>query len=354
VRLERRDENSLWLSLAAPAGAVGASLLICSLLMLAAGAPILTSFGLMVQGALGSGNALSETLTRATPLIFTGLSVAVAFRARIWNIGAEGQLYAGALATVAFGSDGGTIATLVPGWALPPITITAAFLAGALLLLGPVMLKVRFGVDEVVTTLLLNFIVLLFVSMLLDGPFRDPMSMGWPQTPPVADAATLRHLFGGTSRLHSGFVIAVLAALCLWLFNARSVWGYEMRAVGFSRDGARFAGMPVGSIILRVALLSGGLAALAGYSEVAGVKNYLTLDMSPGFGYSGIVVAMLAQLHPVGVVASAIFVAATFVGADAMSRSVGVPNYIADVIVAVSLLTMLIAIMFARYRLRHE
>jgi simple sugar transport system permease protein len=127
-----------------------------------------------------------------------------------------------------------------------------------------------------------------------------------------------------------------------------------MRAVGYSQSGARFAGMPVVSVLLRVALLSGGIAGLAGFNEIAGVKGYLTLDMSPGFGYSGIVVAMLAQLHPAAVVASAIFVAAIFVGADAMSRAVAVPNYIADVIVSVSLLTMMVAMMLTRYRIRHE
>jgi general nucleoside transport system permease protein len=353
MRLERRHSDSLLLDLAAPVGAVFASLLICSLLILAAGAPVLKAYGTLLLGALGSWYAVSETLTRATPLIFTGLAVAVAFRSRIWNIGAEGQLYAGALATVVVGADGGHIASLLPGWMLPPVTFAAAFLAGAVLLLGPVILKVRLGVDEVVTTLLSNFIVLLFVSMLLDGSLRDPMSMGWPQSVPVADAVNLRHLGGSTVRLHTGFVLGVMAALIVWLLDARSVWGYEMRAVGFSRAGASFAGMPVGSVIFRVAFLSGGLAALAGFSEIAGAKNYLTLDMSPGFGYSGIVVAMLAQLHPIGVVASAVFVAAIFVGADAMSRSVGIPNYIADVIVAVSLLTMLVAIMLTRYRIRN-
>lgn len=354
MRLERRQSDSWLLDMAAPFGAVLVSLLICSLLILASGASVLKAYGMMLQGALGSGYAVSETLTRATPLIFTGLAVAIAFRARIWNIGAEGQLYAGALATVILGADGGRLASFLPGWLLPLVVFAGAFLAGALLLLAPVFLKVRLGVDEVVTTLLSNFIILLLVSMLLDGSLRDPMSMGWPQSAPIADAVNLRHLGGSSSRLHSGFVIAVLAALIIWLLNARSVWGYEMRAVGFSRAGASFAGMPVGSVIFRVALLSGGLAALAGFSEIAGVKNYLTLDMSPGFGYSGIVVAMLAQLHPLGVVASAIFVAAIFVGADAMSRSIGIPNYIADVIVAVSLLTMLVAIMLTRYRIRHE
>jgi general nucleoside transport system permease protein len=354
MRLERRETDRISLRLAAPIGAVTASLLICSPLVKAAGASVSWAYWTMIVGAVGSVNAISETLTRATPLIFTGLSVAVAFRARIWNIGAEGQLYAGALATVLVAAEGGRIAAAVPHWALPIIAGAAAFAAGALLLLGPVVLKVKFGVDEVVTTLLSNFVMLLFVSFLLDGPFKDPMSMGWPQTPPVDGAVSFRLLIGGAARLHGGFLLALLIAASLWLFNVRSIWGYEMRAVGYSQSGARFAGMPVTSVLLRVALLSGGIAGLAGFNEIAGVKGYLTLDMSPGFGYSGIVVAMLAQLHPAGVVASAIFVAAIFVGADAMSRAISIPNYIADVIVSVSLITMLVAMMTTRYRIRYE
>jgi general nucleoside transport system permease protein len=353
MRLEKRHDNSLAVQLVAPIGAVAASLVICSLLVVAAGAPLSVAYAALLKGAIGSGSALSDTLTRATPLIFTGLAVAVAFRARIWNIGAEGQLYAGALATVAVAADGGPIAMFVHGLPLALLAFVAAFLSGGLLLLGPVMLKLKLGVDEVVTTLLSNFIMLLLVSLLLDGPFRDPMSMGWPQTPPVDSSISLPHLFGGATRVHLGFVLALLTAGALWLFNARSVWGYEIRAVGFNQAGARFAGMPIGAVMFRVALLSGGVAGLAGFSEVAGVKGYLTLDMSPGFGYSGIVVAMLAQLNPIGVVAAAIFVAAIFVGADAMSRAVAVPNSIADVVVSVSLLTMLIAVMLTRYRIRN-
>ena len=138
-------------------------------------------FYLVARGAAGSQFALFETLTRATPLIFTGLAVAVAFRARLWNIGAEAQLYAGAVVTVVLGTG----ALPLPGVVLIPLIMLAAMLAGALLLAGPALLKMRFGVDEVVTTLLLNFIVLLFVSMLLDGPLKDPMGLGWPQSPKV-------------------------------------------------------------------------------------------------------------------------------------------------------------------------
>ena len=239
----------------------------------------------------------------------------------------------------------------MPAPALIPLIMICVMLAGALLLLGPAVLKVRFGVDEVVTTLLLNFIVILFVSMLLEGVLKDPTGLGWPQSKRVIAEAQLPRLIQG-KRLHFGFVIAVASAVIMWVVMKKTTLGYEMRAVGNNAEAARFAGIPVNRVLMKTALLSGGLAALAGFSEVAGLKGNLTLDLSPGFGYTGIVVAMLAMLNPLGVVASAIFVAGIFVGADAMSRSAGVPSYIAQVMVATALLTMVTAIMLTRYRIK--
>jgi simple sugar transport system permease protein len=140
--------------------------------------------------------------------------------------------------------------------------------------------------------------------------------------------------------------------MLLWAVQRFTTWGFEWRAVGASPDAARFVGMPVDAVVLRAALLSGALAGLAGAGEVAGRTGYVTLDMSPGYGYSGIVIAMLAMLNPIGVVAAAVFVAGMLVGADSMSRAVNVPTYIADVIVAVSLIAMLVATMLTQYRVR--
>ncbi|MBL8700737.1 MAG: ABC transporter permease [Alphaproteobacteria bacterium] len=349
MRLEPRAAPGVALSLAAPACALLAVLAVAALLIAAAGAPVGRAFVLMAQGALGSGFALNETLTRATPLILTGLAAAIAFRARLWNIGAEGQLYMGAVAATVLGTG----AVALPPMLLIPLLIVAGALAGAAMLAGPTILKFRFGVDEVVTTLLLNFIVVLFVGLLLEGPLKDPMGLGWPQAEPIVAAGELPKLAAG-KRLHAGFVLALALALAAWLIDARTTLGLRIRAVGLNAGAARFAGIPIGRTLLATALLSGGMAGIAGVSEVAGLKGNLTLDLSPGFGYGGIVVAMLARLHPLGVVAAAIFVAGIFVGADAMSRGVGVPNYIADVIVAASLLSMLVALLFTRYRLRRR
>ncbi len=347
MRLEPREHQSLALLVGYPVLALAFAAVVCALLVMLTGASPFQGFGLMLKGALGTQFAFFETLTRATPLIFTGLAAAVAFRAKLWNIGAEAQLYMGAVMTVVLGTG----LLPLPWPILWPVLMVSAMIGGALVLSVPTFLKTRFGVDEVVTTLLLNFIVLLFVSMLLEGVLKDPMGLGWPQSKKVIADAQLPKLVQG-KRLHLGFVIAVLAALAVWIVDRKSALGYEMRAVGHNAKAAHFAGIPVNRVLAKTALLSGGLAGLAGWSEVTGLKGNLTLDLSPGFGYSGIVVAMLALLHPIGVVAAAIFVAAVFVGADAMSRTAGVPSYIAHVMVAVSLLSMVTAIMLTRYRLR--
>ncbi len=345
IRLEPRTRISPALALGVPVAAVVVALLLAAVPLAFAGVPVGAAFVLMAQGAAGSVYALTETLTRATPLIFTGLAAAVAFRARLWNIGAEGQLYAGALATVAIGAGA---VTLPPALMIPLVAIAGAA-AGAVMMLVPTLLKTRFGVDEVVTTLLSNFIVILFVSMMLDGALKDPMGGGWPQSAPVLPEAELPRLVAQT-RLHAGLLAALAAAVLIWAFDRFTVWGFEARAVGLNPAGARFAGIRVNATFVRVAILSGALAGLAGVSEVAGLKGNLTQDLSPGFGYTGIVVAMLAMLHPLGVVVAAVFMAGVFVGADTMGRTLGVSSYIANLIVALSLLTMLVGQLFLQWK----
>ena len=351
MRLEKRGEPSAVALFIAPVAAVAMTLLVAALLVLWAGAPVGKTYTLLFQGGFGSVFALSETFTRATPLILTGLAATVAFKARLFNIGAEGQLYAGALAAIAVGGlHGGTGLEWSP-WIVFPLMMLAAALAGALLLLGPALLKTRLGVDEVVTTLLLNFIVLLLVSAMLDGPMKDPTAMGWPQSVALNGELELSKLIEGT-RVHTGLIWATTLAVMLWAVFKHTTIGFSIRAVGANARAAAFAGVPITGTVVLVAMLSGALAGLAGAIEVAGRTSYVTLDMSPGYGYSGIVIAMLAGLHPIGVLAASVFVAGVLVGADSMSRAIGVPTYIADVIVATSLLSVLVATLLTQYRVR--
>lgn len=348
MRLERRTERSTALTLLAPVGAVVTALILSGVLIALAGANVGDAYLAILDGAFGSRLAWTETLTRTAPLILTGLAAAIAFRAKIWNIGGEGQFYLGALTAAALGSQ---------NWLhLPaPLLIVALMLAGAfagmVLLLVPVAMRLRFGVDEVVTTLLLNFVVLLFVSMMIEGPLKDPLAFGWPQSAPIVPEAELPKLVE-RSRLHIGLLVALALAILLQIMQSKTVFGLESRSVGLNPEAARFAGIPLGATLLKVACLSGGLAGLAGVIEVLGVKGYVTTDLSPGYGYAGIIVAMLANLQPLGVAAAAVFAATMFVGSDSMSRALGVPSFIADVTVAFSLLTMLVALLLSSYRIR--
>ncbi|MBS9722182.1 ABC transporter permease [Tianweitania sp. BSSL-BM11] len=348
MRFERREHRSIALVIATPLIAIGAALALAGVLTAVAGAPVLEAYWLILKSAFGSRLSATETLTRATPLILTGLAAAVAFRARLWNIGAEGQLYLGAI-TVAWASS--QFLGDLPGLVQIPLLLLLGALAGMTLLLVPLWMRLRFTVDEVVTTLLLNFVAVLLVSMLIDTVLKDPMAFGWPQSQPVADAAMLPKLLA-RSRLHLGLGIAVVLAIVLAFVQSRTVFGMQSRAAGLNPEGAVFAGVPLKGTLVIVACISGGLAGLAGAVEVMGVQGYVTTELSPGFGYSGIVVAMLANLNPLGVVLAALFTATMFVGADGMSRSLGIPSYIADVIVALSLLTMLVAVFFTQYRIR--
>jgi simple sugar transport system permease protein len=351
MRLEARASRSRVALVAAPFGAIAFTLMATMLLVAWAGAPIRETYALMFAGGFGSRFAWSETLTRATPLMLTGLAAAIAFRAHLYNIGAEGQLYLGALAAVAVGGLHGGTGFDVPAPLLFAAMMAAAALAGALLMALPAIAKTRFGVDEVVTTLLLNFIVLLFVSMMLDGPMKDPTAMGWPQSVALKEELELPKLVERT-RVHAGLLVAIALAAASWAVLRLTTFGFEARAVGANARAARFAGVPVTRTLVLVALASGAVAGLAGAIEVAGRTGYVTLDMSPGYGYTGIVIAMLAGLNPLGVVAAAVFVAGVLVGADSMSRAVAVPTYIAEVIVAFALLAMLVATLAVRYRLR--
>ncbi len=346
IRIEPRNSSSRAFAIGIPILSAVISLALAAIPLGFAGANPVVAYGEMFKGVFGSVFSISEMLTRATPLIFTGLAAALAFRAKLWNIGAEGQLYLGAMAAVAIGSG----ALDVPGYFLMPVIILLGAAAGAAGMAVPTFLKTRYGADEVVTTLLLNFIILIFLQMMLEGPLQDPMSLGWPQSAPVLDQGMLPPLME-RMRIHSGLVIALFAAVVAQFMLARSVWGFKLRAVGENASAARHAGIGVNKSLFGVAIISGGLAGLAGVSEVAGLKGYLTADLSPGFGYTGIVVAMLAGLSPLGVVVAALFIASVFVGADSMSRAMGVSSFLADLVVSMSLLCVLIGGFIAKYRI---
>ncbi|WP_315919325.1 ABC transporter permease [Mesorhizobium sp. SP-1A] len=344
LRLEARTSTPAWLNLTLPLLAVVVALVLCSGLIAVAGAGVLDAYGIMFKAAFGDSYAITETLVRAAPMIFTGLAVAVAFRAKFWNIGAEGQLLAGAMASCFVG------AFPMPGPLAMLSMAVAGALAGAAVALVPALLRVRFKVDDVVSSLLLNSIIFYALMALIETVWKDPFS-GYPISPPIEDTANFPVLIEGT-RLHLGVLAAFVAAPLVWFLIVRTTLGFRIRVTGENPEAARYGGINVGRVLVAAAALSGALAGLAGVGEVGGVHFQVMSDISPGYGYSGIVVAMLARLNPLGVVPAALFLAAVMTGAEAMSRATGVPAFLSDVIQGTALLAMLVALLFTAYRIR--
>jgi len=345
LHLEQRTRTPAWFNLALPLAALLATLVLCGGLVILAGANVFEAYGALFQGALGSRFNLIETIVKAAPLVFTGLAVAVAFRAKFWNIGAEGQLLAGAMAAAYIGA-----LEFPPAWMLVPGMILGGALAGAATATVPAVLKVRYRVDDVVATLMLNFVIFYAMMALLDGPWKDPLS-GYPDSPDIRMDAEYPVLVQAT-RMHLGVLLAALGAILTWLLMTRTTLGFAIRAVGENPRAAAHGGIAIGRVVLLTACVSGGLAGLAGVGEVAGLHFQVMAGLSPGYGYTGIVIAMLARLNPLGVVPAAIFFAAIATGAENMSRQTGVPVFLADVIQGTSLICMVTALLFTGYRVR--
>lgn len=308
-----------------PVLAVAASLVICGLLILIAGANPFTAFGIMISAAFGGKFALTETLARAAPLILSGLAALVALRTRFWNIGGEGQILVGAMAAAWVGA-----LSNLPAPLLIPCMLLGAALAGAALAAVPATLKLRLGVDEVVSTLMLNFIVMYVMMALLSGIWKDPVT-GWADSPDILPAAEFPVFWRGT-RLHLGVLLAFVAVGAIGIMLKRTTFGLSMKVVGENAKAARHAGLNVARVTLLAALLSGALAGLAGAGEVGGTQFQVIASISSGYGYAGFVVAMLARLSAAGIIPAALFLAALATGADEMSRQTSVPFLIADAI----------------------
>lgn len=315
------------------------------LILVAGGYDTSRALDALWNGAIGSAYAvLSATLVRTTPLLFVGLAVGIAFRAGVLNIGAEGQLLVGAAAAVATGLALGDYPHVI---ALP-LSLSAGAVAGALWAAIAGWLRVRFGVLEVISTLMLNFIATHVVSWLVRGPMQEPTHV-YPQTAELASSVRLPALVAG-HRVHLGFALAIVLAVAAWWFLAHTAAGFRVRAVGAGRSAAQSTGgiNPVRTTAL-VFLASGALAGLGGASEATGVTFALYEGISPGYGYSAIAVALLARLHPLSIILSALFFGALEAGAAAMQRDAGVPSVLAVMVEAMIVLGVL-AFNYARLR----
>ncbi len=312
----------------------------------AAGASPVAAYQRYLLTPLTSFRSFSEVLLASTPLLFTGLAVALAFRTGFFNIGAEGQFLAGAVAATWVGIG----VPDLPGPVAIPLVIAAGALAGALWVAIPAVLRVRYGIDEVVTTLLLNPVALLVVQGLLNGPWRNPVSQ-FPESAEIGSGFIFPTVIPGT-RVHLGFVLAIGLAVVVWLVVGRTGTGLRMRAVGLAPTAARFNGVPVERTLLGTALASGAIAGIGGVSQVAGLQHQLTGEISPGFGYTGIVVATLAALTPIGVILVSLLLATIQVGAESASRVLQLPPQMGQVVTATFLLVTVGILVLRRYRIR--
>ncbi|MFA6856270.1 MAG: ABC transporter permease [Treponema sp.] len=342
----KRKPMKPWQAALLPVIAIAVTLLLSAGLIRIAGADINEAFASLVLGAFGTKFNFFETCIGAVPLVFTGLSVAFAFRAKFWNIGAEGQFLAGALGVSAVA----LALPPVPSFVGIPLLIITGFVCGGLFALIPALLKTKLKVDDVVSTLLLNYIMYHVMGIFLFGPLQMPGS-SWPVTKNFADSLVFPVLIPRT-RFHLGVLLALAAVAILLVIQKYTVLGYETRAVGVNERVAFFGGIKTWKVTIITALIAGGLAGLGGANEVLGIQHRLILDISPGYGYTGVVVAMLAQLNPLGVLAASFFFSAVGNGASTMSRICHVPAYISGVIQGLSLIVMLVCLLFRDYSIK--
>jgi len=351
IRSEQRLFVPRWLPPATTLGAVSVALLISGILILAIGGDPIATFEHILVSAFGSVGVLSDTLVAATPLIFTGLACALAFRMRLWNIGAEGQLYLGA-----WGASAVVLVPIVPvgtsAFLTIPLMAIAGIAAGAAWGGIAGWLRARFEVNEIITTLMLNYIAILWVRFWVFGPWSEggfQLSRRFPREAwlgRLTDLSALSRDFAGLT-VHLGFVLALAAAILIWFVLARTRKGYEIRLIGDNPQAARYAGVNIRRNILLVMLASGGLAGLAGMSEVSGVVHRLQDGISPGYGFTGVIIAYLAKLNPLGVVVAAIAFGALILAGREIQPA-GIPSMIQGVI----LFCVIASEIFLRYRIR--
>lgn len=322
---------------------IGLAFLVGALLLLLAGNDPLRAYQTLFRGAFGSAHRIAETLVKATPLMIMALGTSVAFKAQIWNIGGDGQFILGAIFAVFVALN-----FPLPAVLLLPLTFLAAFLGGALWggLVG--VLRAKFNANEVITTLMLNYVALYLLAWLVRGPMIDPKGHGFPQTPLIGEALRLPVLIPGT-RLHFGLIIALLIIFAGYIFW-RSTLGFTIELVGESEHVAQYSGIIVPKTIVLTMVISAGLAGVAGWSEVFGIHYRLLDDLAAGYGSLAIVVALLGDLKPFGIIISSFFFAALIVGGNTMQRLVGIPFSLVDVIQGLVIIFVISRVVYTQWR----
>ncbi len=304
------------------------------------------AYGVMLKGAFGSLHGIADTLVKTTSLLLLGLAVAVAFKCKVWNLGTEGQLYIGALGATLIGIS---IIGSIPILGIIAM-LAAGFVFGGCFALVPAALKVRFGISEIIVTVLLNFVVLLFIAYLLHGPLKDPNTVFNPYSPVIFSESQLPIILPHT-RLHAGIIIAALAIIAVYILLSKTKIGFEIRSVGANNKAARYAGMNVTKSIFVIMGISGGIAGITGAVLVSGVQHLLIEGISPGYGFIAVIIALLGRNNPFGVAIAAFFFAALMSGSEVMYRMLGIPSSLAITLQALVLIFVLIGELFTRLQI---
>ena len=336
-----------------PLLAVPVAFLIGAVMLAALGANPLEAYGAMLQGAFGDKSGITQTLVKATPLLLVGLGVCIAFRGGVINIGGEGQIIVGALAATAFSIGFKDMS----GWFLLPMSMIMGALAGAVWGGIPGVLKAKLGVNEILSTVMMNAIAVQFSNYLLRGPMIDPKEI--EQGTRIAQSALLPRAVWLTrlvpqTLLHSGAILAVILAVLVYIFLWRTTIGYRIRAVGLNIDAAKYAGIKVPFYQALALILGGGFAGLAGAVEVMGVQHRMMENLASGYGFSGIVAALFGALHPLGSIPASVLFGGLLVGADKMQRAVQVPSSLIDALLGLVVLFVVGSQIWSRWRARRR
>ena len=351
IRLEKRVEAPKWLVVAVPVFSVSFSLVVIAVLFWCYGVDPLLAYRKIFFGAFGSTYGLLETVVKAIPLMLCGVGLTIAFRALVWNIGAEGQLLMGAVAATAIA----LFVPEIPKSLVLPSMFVAGFLAGGFWGVVPGVLKAKLRADEVVTTLMMNYIASELVNYLVYGPWRGPEEWGFPYSSKFPKYAWIPTIPG--TRIHYvTLVLALVSAVAVYLLLMKTTIGYEVRVTGENPEAARYAGMSYLRTVVFVMFLSGGLAGLAGVGEVAGIHHRLRYPsgISPGYGYTAIIVAWLGRLNPLATVLASLLFGGLLVGGDAIQVALGLPIAVVNIFNGVILLSIVGGDILTRYRISIE
>jgi simple sugar transport system permease protein len=346
-RLEARGRHSALWTWLSPVVAIVLTLIVSTLLFAAMGQPAGAALYTFVVAPVSSVNGIAELGVKAAPLVLIGVGLAIGFRANVWNIGAEGQLILGAIVGGGIGLWAGDQTGF---WILPAMILGGA-VGGALWAAIPALLKTRFNASEILTSLMLTYVAQLLLIYLVIGPWKDPEGYGFPQTRLFGEGATMPILVSGT-RVHLGVLAAVIAVGICWLIHAKTLLGFQLRVLGQAPRAAAYAGFSGEGLTWFALLLGGALAGLAGVFEVAGPIGQLTPSISPGYGFTAIIVAFLGRLNPVGVLLGGIVLALSYLGGEQAQIALGLPKAITGIYQGVLLFFLLGADLLVHYRIR--